>query len=397
MLGTVGEISPKELRQRRNRGVKQGTIIGKAGLEYAYDRYLRGRDGAKVLQASTPTGASSPTSRSPSASRSPAASCASRSTSACRRPARTRCAAIGGGLPGAFVAMNPQQRAGLRDGLVPELRPVDRSPSRSRRRAYEQLTSEENGAPLINRAIAAHVSDGLDVQAGHRAGRRSTTGLITPGHDDLRRRLHQDRQRARRATRRRRRTARVEPAPRRAGLLRRLLLPPRPRPVLGGGEPLQKWAQAPGASTAAPAWTCPRRAAARSPDRKWREELNDERAQVPQDQQGQALLRGRASARTTSATTSTSPSARARSRRRPLQTAIAYSTLVTGGRVPRPHLGIEVQDSRTGSSRRSTRAPRARSRSRRRGARRSWTASRWPPRQEPGTSAGVFAGWPNDR
>ena len=35
---------------RRNRGVKQGTIIGKAGLEYTYDRYLRGRDGARILR-----------------------------------------------------------------------------------------------------------------------------------------------------------------------------------------------------------------------------------------------------------------------------------------------------------------------------------------------------------
>ena len=45
LFGTLREISPKELKQRRYRGVAQGTRIGASGIEYSYDPYLRGRDG----------------------------------------------------------------------------------------------------------------------------------------------------------------------------------------------------------------------------------------------------------------------------------------------------------------------------------------------------------------
>ena len=50
MLGTVGEISPEERKEERFRGVKSGTIIGKGGLERAYDRSLRGIDGKQRIQ-----------------------------------------------------------------------------------------------------------------------------------------------------------------------------------------------------------------------------------------------------------------------------------------------------------------------------------------------------------
>ena len=50
ILGTVGEISPSELKQKRYRGVKPGTIVGHNGLERAYDKYLRGQDGVRRVQ-----------------------------------------------------------------------------------------------------------------------------------------------------------------------------------------------------------------------------------------------------------------------------------------------------------------------------------------------------------
>ena len=51
LLGTVGEVSPEQLRRARFRGVKPGTIVGQGGLEYAYDRYLRGRDGTSACRS----------------------------------------------------------------------------------------------------------------------------------------------------------------------------------------------------------------------------------------------------------------------------------------------------------------------------------------------------------
>ncbi len=47
IVGYVGQISEPELKMRAFRGVKAGTIIGQAGLEYYYDQYLRGKPGVK--------------------------------------------------------------------------------------------------------------------------------------------------------------------------------------------------------------------------------------------------------------------------------------------------------------------------------------------------------------
>jgi penicillin-binding protein 2 len=50
LFGTVGPISPTEVHQARYRGASQQAIVGQSGLEAAYDRYLRGKDGANRLQ-----------------------------------------------------------------------------------------------------------------------------------------------------------------------------------------------------------------------------------------------------------------------------------------------------------------------------------------------------------
>jgi penicillin-binding protein 2 len=50
VLGHVGEIGGKELKMKAFRGVQQGTIVGQEGVEFYYDRYLRGRPGAHPVQ-----------------------------------------------------------------------------------------------------------------------------------------------------------------------------------------------------------------------------------------------------------------------------------------------------------------------------------------------------------
>ena len=47
LFGTVGEVTAKQLKEDRYRGVKQGDRVGQSGVEYSYDRYLRGKDGAR--------------------------------------------------------------------------------------------------------------------------------------------------------------------------------------------------------------------------------------------------------------------------------------------------------------------------------------------------------------
>lgn len=45
-LGYVGEVSAYEIEQGLFKNITQGSLVGKAGLEKSYDKYLRGEDGA---------------------------------------------------------------------------------------------------------------------------------------------------------------------------------------------------------------------------------------------------------------------------------------------------------------------------------------------------------------
>ena len=191
LLGYVGEISPQELKQRRNRGVKQGTIVGKAGLEYTYDRYLRGRDGAKVLRVDANGQFSSD---APVRVRQPIPGRQLRLSldSKLQRAGQEAIAQIGGGLPGAFVAMNPRNGEVYALGSMPTFDPsVFAKPITQTR--FEQLTSEDTGAPLYNRAIGGQYASGSTFKPITSIAALEE-GVATPGHDDQRPGLHHRRQ-----------------------------------------------------------------------------------------------------------------------------------------------------------------------------------------------------------
>jgi penicillin-binding protein 2 len=50
VLGHVDQVSPEELKLSAFRGVQQGTVVGQEGLEFYYDRYLRGRPGVQRVE-----------------------------------------------------------------------------------------------------------------------------------------------------------------------------------------------------------------------------------------------------------------------------------------------------------------------------------------------------------
>ena len=50
VLGHVDQVSKAELAMPAFRGVQQGTVVGQEGLEYYYDRYLRGRPGVQRVE-----------------------------------------------------------------------------------------------------------------------------------------------------------------------------------------------------------------------------------------------------------------------------------------------------------------------------------------------------------
>ncbi|MDA0172179.1 penicillin-binding transpeptidase domain-containing protein [Solirubrobacter taibaiensis] len=49
LFGSVSEITEPQLGLKRNAGVEPGTRIGQSGLEYTYDKFLRGEDGTMRL------------------------------------------------------------------------------------------------------------------------------------------------------------------------------------------------------------------------------------------------------------------------------------------------------------------------------------------------------------
>jgi penicillin-binding protein 2 len=150
--GTVGEISPGELKLPRFRGVRQGTIVGKEGIERAYDRYLRGLDGAQRITVDAlgrPKGEAQ--------ERDPVPGRALR-TSLDLDLQRTgeavlaKTIATGPGTAGAFVALDPRDGEVLAMGSNPTYDPAILSRPITQKR-LDQLFGPTAGSPRYNRAI----------------------------------------------------------------------------------------------------------------------------------------------------------------------------------------------------------------------------------------------------
>ena len=159
LFGTLREISPDELKEKQYRGVSAGTRIGKDGIEETYDKYLRGTDGySRVIVNSS--GNRDDTRRTTRVD--PIQGRQVRLTldlglqrASQNALARAVAAASGNGADaGAYVALDPRDGEVLALGSYPSFdanlfaKPIDQ-------RTYDDLNSEDNGAPLFNRAIAA--------------------------------------------------------------------------------------------------------------------------------------------------------------------------------------------------------------------------------------------------
>jgi penicillin-binding protein 2 len=185
LFGTLREISPDEVGAKEYRGVSPGTRIGKDGIEESYDKYLRGTDGfTRVIVNSF--GNRDDTRRTTRTD--PIQGRQLRLTldlglqrAAQNAVARAIDAAHGNGNPadaGAFVAMDPRDGEVLALGSYPSFdanlfaKPIDQE-------TYEQLNSEENGAPLFNRAISAGYPTGSTFKP-MTAFAAVDSGIITP-------------------------------------------------------------------------------------------------------------------------------------------------------------------------------------------------------------------------
>jgi penicillin-binding protein 2 len=190
IFGQVGEINEDELEDPKYRGLVQGQRIGKGGLEYEYDQFLRGKDGERRIEvnaANQPTGRVSETE--------PVSGDRLRLTLDERltRVAQTGLekqigdridVKTGRRAGGAVVAIDPGNGEILAMASHPTVDPgVFNRISFSR---LKQLTSVKNGEPLFNRAIQGLYPTGstfklVTASAGLASGQITTGSLQGAG------------------------------------------------------------------------------------------------------------------------------------------------------------------------------------------------------------------------
>lgn len=147
LFGNVGEIDRNELKDPRYKGLHPGDQIGQDGVEYTYDRYLRGRDGQTRVQVDSlgrPKGQLSAVPPKPGDSLQLSIDSGIQSAG--------EAALAGRGLPGAFVAMDVRNGQVLGLGSYPTFDPTVFTKPLTQSQ-YTQLTSTATEAPLTDRAI----------------------------------------------------------------------------------------------------------------------------------------------------------------------------------------------------------------------------------------------------
>jgi penicillin-binding protein 2 len=153
LFGTVGRLTAGELHQRRFRGASPNDVVGQSGLEWYYDRYLRGRDGADRVQVNAlgqPSGELR--ARQPVKGHTLKLSLDLNLQKAGQQALQEAIDSNPPATAGAFVAMNPTNGEVYAMGSLPTFdpnifaKPVSQS-------EYEKLNNASSGYPLFNRAI----------------------------------------------------------------------------------------------------------------------------------------------------------------------------------------------------------------------------------------------------
>jgi penicillin-binding protein 2 len=161
LFGTVGEITKEQRNDQRYRGVALGDRVGQSGIEYQYDRYLRGKNGASRVQVDAVGNL-----KGELAVRQPQQGRQLRLSIDLDVQRAGQQALAGGTGRGAFVVMNVQNGEVVALGSQPSFDP-NAFAKVIKTSDYKRLSDPNNGAPLTDRAI----------QGGYPTG--STMKLIT--------------------------------------------------------------------------------------------------------------------------------------------------------------------------------------------------------------------------
>jgi penicillin-binding protein 2 len=147
VLGHAGEVSEEELKEGPYKGLEPGEVVGKEGIEYSYDKYLRGTPGISRYQVNA-LGEPTPGGKLTSTPPVPGKNLKLTINPAVQRAGEAALAERG--LPGAFVSMNIHSGQILGMGSYPSFDPSVWTKPLSDKEA--ELFFESEVSPLFNRA-----------------------------------------------------------------------------------------------------------------------------------------------------------------------------------------------------------------------------------------------------
>jgi penicillin-binding protein 2 len=350
LFGTTREISPTELKEKRYKGVDQGTRIGADGLEESYDKYLRGKDGYTRIVINA---LGSRDDRRTMKRVEPVQGQRLRSTLdlGLQRAANdsirrgVEAAAQNGAKAGAFVAMDPRNGEVLALGSYPSFDANEFAKPISQKR-YDQLSSEALGAPLFNRAIAATYPTGstfkpITAMAALESGIISpTTTLYDSGEFKLGDQVRKNAEGA---------SYGALQLPRALTVSSDVFFYQLGEQLNFKGPVLQEWAHKLGLGRKT-GIDIPGEFSGLIPDSAWRNKGYDayrrctKKAHVPEGTTEALYKCGGIERPWTTGDNVSLAVGQGDLQATPLQLAEAYSTIINGGKVVRPHLGLRIED-----------------------------------------------------
>lgn len=147
ILGTVGEVSEKELEEPPYEGLEPGEMVGQGGVEYTYDKFLRGTPGITRYQVNA-RGQPTPGGRLRSRPPKPGDSLKLTINPAVQAAGEQALAERGAG---AFVSMNVHTGEILGMGSFPTYDPSELTPPLSQAQVDNLFRNPED--PLTDRAV----------------------------------------------------------------------------------------------------------------------------------------------------------------------------------------------------------------------------------------------------
>jgi len=150
ILGNVGEVSEEQLKEARYRGLQAGDEVGQEGVEYTYDRYLRGTPGLTRIQVDA---LGQPTRNGQLASQPPVPGDSLKLSIDSKVQEAGEAALAARGLHGGFITMNVHTGEILGLGSYPTFDPSVFTRPKTQAQV-NALYRDPIEAPLTDRAIA---------------------------------------------------------------------------------------------------------------------------------------------------------------------------------------------------------------------------------------------------